>query len=137
MQYIELGGDAVLDDPTQLSLMEARASDAEFQRRLDNTRRAMVARDLAAFISFTPENIYYLTAHDTPGYYFYQATVVTPNRRPINVLRRIETTNTLGRQEQVDFSLITFLTGGSLLTLAEAPGPAYLPAFCRASMQQK
>jgi ABC-type amino acid transport substrate-binding protein len=31
------------------------------------------------------------------------------------------TTNTLGRQEQVDFSLTTFLTGGSLLTLAEAP----------------
>jgi Xaa-Pro dipeptidase len=57
----------------------------------------MGARDLAAFLSFTPENIYYLTAHDTPGYYFYQATVVTPDRRPINVLRRIETTNTLGR----------------------------------------
>jgi glutamate/aspartate transport system substrate-binding protein len=35
------------------------------------------------------------------------------------------TTNTLARQEQVDFSLTTFLTGGSLLTLAEAPlGPA-------------
>jgi glutamate/aspartate transport system substrate-binding protein len=31
------------------------------------------------------------------------------------------TTNTLARQEQVDFSLTTFLTGGSLLTLAEAP----------------
>jgi Xaa-Pro dipeptidase len=72
-------------------------SDTEFQRRLTNTRRAMAERDLAAFISFTPENIYYLTAHDTPGYYFYQASVVTPNRPPINVLRRIETTNTLGR----------------------------------------
>src|SRR5499426_3960163 len=31
------------------------------------------------------------------------------------------TTSTLARQEQVDFSLTTFLTGGSLLTLAEAP----------------
>jgi Xaa-Pro dipeptidase len=72
-------------------------SDAEFQRRLDNTRRAMAVRELAAFISFTPENIYYLTGHDTPGYYFYQACVVTPHRQPINVLRRIETTNTLGR----------------------------------------
>ncbi|TMJ16908.1 MAG: aminopeptidase P family protein [Bacillati bacterium ANGP1] len=57
----------------------------------------MADRDLAVFVSFTPENIYYLTAHDTPGYYFYQASVVTPNRPPINVLRRIETTNTLGR----------------------------------------
>ena len=36
------------------------------------------------------------------------------------------TTNTLARQEQVDFSLTTFLTGGSLLTLAEAPVGAEL-----------
>ncbi len=72
-------------------------SEGEFQRRLNDTRRAMAARDLAVFISFTPENIYYLTGHDTPGYYFYQACVVTPSRPPINVLRRIETTNTLGR----------------------------------------
>src|SRR5262245_37733624 len=34
------------------------------------------------------------------------------------------TTKTLARQEQVDFSATTFLTGGSLLTLAETPvGP--------------
>ncbi len=72
-------------------------SDAEFQRRLHNTRQAVASHDLAAFISFSPENIYYLTGHDTPGYYFYQACVITPDRPPINVLRRIETTNTLAR----------------------------------------
>jgi Xaa-Pro dipeptidase len=71
--------------------------DAEYRRRLDGVRAAMAKQDIAAFISFTPENIYYLTGHDTPGYYFYQACVVTPDRPPINVLRRIETTNTLGR----------------------------------------
>ncbi len=71
--------------------------DAEYQRRLDGVRAQMAKRGLVVFISFTPENIYYLTGHDTPGYYFYQACVVTPNRQPINVLRRIETTNTLGR----------------------------------------
>src|SRR6516225_679302 len=71
--------------------------DAEYQRRLDGVRAEMAKRDISAFISFTPENIYYLTGHDTPGYYFYQACVVTPKRPPINVLRRIETTNTLGR----------------------------------------
>ena len=36
------------------------------------------------------------------------------------------TTNTLARQEQVDFSVTTFLTGGSLLTLAEVPVGAEL-----------
>jgi Xaa-Pro aminopeptidase len=57
----------------------------------------MSSRGLDAFVSFTPENIYYLTAHDSPGYYFYQASVVTHSQPPVNVLRRIETTNTLGR----------------------------------------
>jgi len=71
--------------------------DGEYRRRLDGVRAEMAKQDIGAFISFTPENIYYLTAHDTPGYYFYQACVVTPTRPPINVLRRIETTNTLGR----------------------------------------
>jgi Xaa-Pro dipeptidase len=72
-------------------------SDGEFERRLNSVRASMTARDLDAFVSFTPENLYYLTAHDTPGYYFYQACVVTPDHPPINVLRRMETTNTLGR----------------------------------------
>lgn len=72
-------------------------SDAEFGRRLGAVRATMAKQDLAAFVSFTPENIYYLTGHDSPGYYFYQACVVTHDRPPINVLRRIETTNTLGR----------------------------------------
>ena len=44
--------------------------DAEYRRRLDGVRAAMAKQDIAAFISFTPENIYYLTGHDTPGYYF-------------------------------------------------------------------
>jgi Xaa-Pro aminopeptidase len=72
-------------------------TDTEFRRRLDGVRAGMSARSLDAFVSFTPENIYYLTAHDSPGYYFYQASVVTHSDAPVNVLRRIETTNTLGR----------------------------------------
>ena len=87
-------------------------SDAEYQRRLDGVRQQMAERGLDAFVSFTPENLYYLSAHDTPGYYFYQALVVTPERGPINVLRRIETTNTLGRgwtREEIlrDFPYLT------------------------------
>jgi Xaa-Pro dipeptidase len=72
-------------------------SAAEYQRRLAGVRAALAERELAAFISFTPENLYYLTGHDSPGYYFYGASVVTAERPPINVLRRIEATNTLGR----------------------------------------
>jgi Xaa-Pro dipeptidase len=72
-------------------------SDAEYRRRLEGLRAQMAERGLDAFVSFTPENLFYLTAHDTPGYYFYQAMVVTHDHLPVNVLRRIESTNTLGR----------------------------------------
>jgi Xaa-Pro dipeptidase len=72
-------------------------TDNEYRRRLAAIRSEMARRGLEAFISFTPENIYYVTGHDSPGYYFYQACVITHEQRPVNVLRRIETTNTLGR----------------------------------------
>ncbi len=68
---------------------------AEYQARLDRLRGLMTARGLDALITFTPENMYYLTGHDSPGHYFYQATVITQSHLPINVLRRAETTNTV------------------------------------------
>ena len=72
-------------------------TEAEYERRLGALRGELAALGADAFVSFTPENIYYLTGHDTPGYYFYQACVVTPTDLPVNVLRRIESTNTLWR----------------------------------------
>jgi Xaa-Pro dipeptidase len=70
-------------------------TDGEHERRLQALRGAMRERSLDYFISFSPENIYYLTAHDTPGYYFYQACVVSLDEKPVNILRRIESSNTL------------------------------------------
>jgi ABC-type amino acid transport substrate-binding protein len=64
-----------------------------------------------------------------PGLKVQWVPVTVENRIPLLLNGTIDlecgsTTNTLARQEQVDFSLTTFLTGGSLLTLAEAPvGP--------------
>src|ERR1700687_2816265 len=72
-------------------------SNTEYERRLALLRAAMDRAEVDVFISFTPENIYYLTGHESPGYYFYQACVVTGDALPVNVLRRIETTNTLWR----------------------------------------
>src|SRR5262249_34279607 len=67
----------------------------EYQGRLDHLRELMAARGLDALITLTPENMYDLTGHDSPGHYFYQATVVTQGHLPIHVLRRAETTNTV------------------------------------------
>lgn len=69
----------------------------EYQHRLAALRHGLASLDADAFVSFTPENIYYLTGHDTPGYYFFQACVVTATGTPVNVVRRIESTNTLWR----------------------------------------
>lgn len=72
-------------------------SDAEFERRLAGVRALMAEQGLDALICFAPENLYYLTGHDTPGYYWYQACVVTNKALPVNVIRKLEATNTLGR----------------------------------------
>lgn len=72
-------------------------SETEYASRMWSLRRLMNDEGLNVFVSFTPENIYYLTGHDTPGYYFFQACIVPANGPPINILRRIETVNTLYR----------------------------------------
>ncbi len=55
----------------------------------------MRQKDLKVFISFSPENIYWITGHDSPAYHYVQACVVTLDDAPVNVLRRIDATNTL------------------------------------------
>jgi len=69
----------------------------EYEKRLESTRKLMRERGLDFFISFTPENIYYLTGHDTPGYYYMQACVVSHQQLPVVFTRKIESFNTLGR----------------------------------------
>jgi Xaa-Pro dipeptidase len=83
-------------------------------------RKSMVDNGIDYFLSFTPENMYYITGHDSPGYYFYQACLISHTELPINILRRIETTNTLwnswsrravgyeDRDDPVEATLATF-----------------------------
>ncbi|MGE0241449.1 MAG: M24 family metallopeptidase [Parvibaculaceae bacterium] len=72
-------------------------SGAEYERRLGGLHAAMAEASVDVFMSFTPENLYYLTGNDSPGYYFYLACVVAQGAMPVNVLRRVESTNTLWR----------------------------------------
>jgi Xaa-Pro dipeptidase len=68
---------------------------AEYERRQAALRAAMRERGLDVFVSFSPENIFYLTGHDTPAYQYLQATIVTQDAPPLNVLRSIDASNTL------------------------------------------
>lgn len=72
-------------------------SDAEYAARLAKLRSAMRAEGLDVFVAFSPENIFWLTGHDSPAYHYVQACVVSLDDPPVNVLRRIDATNTLLR----------------------------------------
>ena len=69
----------------------------EYARRLEALRADMALTELDAFVAFGPENINYLTGHDTPAYQYLQACVVTHDGPPVNLLRSIDASNTLLR----------------------------------------
>lgn len=88
---------SLIETRTDPLIMDLPFSHEEYQRRLNGCRELMNETEIDAFISFTPENIYYLTGHDTPGYYYLQACVVTHDHDPVVFTRKIESFNTLGR----------------------------------------
>ncbi|MGH6912507.1 MAG: M24 family metallopeptidase [Geminicoccales bacterium] len=66
---------------------------AEFERRLQAVRKELDWRGLDALIVTTPENIFYLTGYQTPGYYYFQALVVPLAGEPFMVTRLLEQSN--------------------------------------------
>ena len=48
----------------------------EYERRIRELRERMAARELDAVIISDPENLMYLTDHQTTGYSFFQALIV-------------------------------------------------------------
>jgi len=69
----------------------------EYERRLLALRRLMEQRELDALIVTTPENLFYLTGYQTPGYYWFQALVVPLEDEPFMVTRLLEDSNVQAR----------------------------------------
>ncbi len=67
----------------------------EFQARLETVRERLRERNVAGMLVHTPENLFYLSGYQTPGYYAYQALLVPEDRlkTPIMLLRRLEESN--------------------------------------------
>ena len=65
----------------------------EYQQRMNNLRSRMNQRGLDAVLINTPENLYYLTGYQTPGYYWYQALIVPIDQAPVFITRSSENTN--------------------------------------------
>ena len=66
---------------------------AEYQRRMDALRSRMEDRRVDVLLVHTPENLYYLTGYQTPGYYWYQTLVVPMDRDPVFITRLQEAAN--------------------------------------------
>lgn len=69
----------------------------EFRERLARVRQGMVARGIDVLLVHTPENMYYLSGFQTPGYYRYHCMIVPASGEPMLLTRVSEETNAKGR----------------------------------------
>ncbi len=65
----------------------------EFRGRLEGVQRQMTERNLDVLVVTTPENIFYLSGYQTPGYYCAQCLLVPVDADPIHLTRGTEETN--------------------------------------------
>lgn len=70
---------------------------AEYKRRLTELRCRMQERLLDAVVISDPENLFYLTGHQTSGYSYFQALVVPLEGEPISITRELEASNMVHR----------------------------------------
>lgn len=65
----------------------------EYAGRLAQVRAAMAERDLELALLSGPENIFYLTGQQTPGYYTFQCLCIPREGEPFLVIRGLEAMN--------------------------------------------
>ena len=65
----------------------------EYQQRLRSLRQRMEAKGVDAMLINTPENLYYMTGYQTPGYYWWQSVVVPMDQEPVSITRLVEDSN--------------------------------------------
>lgn len=73
--------------------IEAVFPQAEFEKRVEAARKKLAARGIDVFILTSPENIFYLTGQQTPGYYTFQALLLPVDGDPHFVVRQLELNN--------------------------------------------
>jgi Xaa-Pro dipeptidase len=72
---------------------EATFPRAEIEARVDAARKVLADRGIDVLIVTGPENIYYLTGQQTPGYYTYQALLLPVDEAPRFIVRQLELNN--------------------------------------------
>jgi len=72
---------------------EAAVSREEVDQRVAALQRRMAERGFDLFLTSGPENVFYLSGQQTPGYYTFQCLAVPATGRPFHVLRGLEAMN--------------------------------------------
>jgi Xaa-Pro dipeptidase len=75
--------------------VESAFSAAEYTARQDKVRVMLQERGLDAAVFTGPENIFYLTGQQTPGYYTFQCLILPAEGEMLFLLRQLELTNFL------------------------------------------
>jgi Xaa-Pro dipeptidase len=65
----------------------------ELDRRVATLQERLGARGVDLYLTSGPENVFYLTGQQTPGYYTFQCLAVPARGRPFHVLRALESMN--------------------------------------------
>jgi Xaa-Pro dipeptidase len=73
--------------------IEAAFSKVELDTRVAAARKALAEAGIDVFIITSPENIFYLTGQQTPGYYTFQALLLAVDDEPHFVVRQLELNN--------------------------------------------
>jgi len=73
--------------------IEATFSKDELDNRISAARGVLTKRGIDVMIVTGPENIYYLTGQQTPGYYTYQALLIPVDAEPVFIVRQLELNN--------------------------------------------
>ncbi|MFE3837231.1 M24 family metallopeptidase [Pseudogemmobacter sonorensis] len=84
----------------------------EYAARQERAREGLAGAGLDALVITGPENIYYLTGQQTPGYYTFQALVLPVDGDPVFVIRQLEYFN---------FTANTFITDAEVYQDSEDP----------------
>lgn len=62
----------------------------EYERRFNLIVKEMQKKNLDAFVTMLPQNLYYLAGYDSFGYYQYQCAIISKDNRVVLIIRDIE-----------------------------------------------
>src|SRR5262245_7108501 len=76
----------------------------EYDRRLSALRKRMASANIDLLLLSGPENVFYLSGQQTPGYYTFQCLGIPQSGEPFHVLRGLEAMNAKSNTYLTDIS---------------------------------